>query len=710
MPVQSLASDPVLRKALPPHSPRMGVPTPAPAPGPAPWLCVAAVLEQDKEQGMGSHMMNALNQLMWCEGQPGAVPTVWWNSCPACSHDSTVNSWEWWFEPTGGAQAAALLERARRKQASAKTRIGGKRAAAAAPGGAGGAGGLLCPAWTAANFPSELQGLRMGREPPARGKAVGDDTDWEKLFPGTGVRDMRPVPFLSTSFGVHREANSYTAASMTPTRRKLAHRLLAQYVRPRADALGALLAEFEAAHFAGRSLVIAVHVRATDHVFEFKADTMVFLAAYFKAVDALLAQHAAEHAGKIVSIFVASDNQEAVNGFVKRYGQRGNVEVCFSPAPRAEKFDSFGWVSGEDDAKKRQVGTGIFQDAWLMSKAHHLVHWDSAVVKLAAMLNPELVSHYLPGPDEKTDDGKQMTAAAVQKIMQLREQREQGALRWAAGLPRCAAPADCPRARELCTKHFVGVGPVEGRCMPVDEGNERNLRNIFLDNEANVRDAYVGTIEEQLRAVRRAVPSLDPEADTANLQTAPDKVAFKPPSAQDFKDMAMDGPATLFRVFTIDEHYAKFAQVKRDTDAWGMRNKISLLEGKGRIAPLPEPTTKLDKWVWEVLGMLAQLGAYPPYMDAAEYPAFCPGGTQQTFCGTEVCAKGNGHVSLSRSNGWVPLVCKYLKELPGVVRTQHLHYAMGDGPLAAALKDSPGYTVDNFTRQCKATGVFSPDE
>jgi len=659
---------------------------------------------------MGSHMMNALNQLLWCEGQPGAVPTVWWNGCPACSADSAVNSWEWWFEPTGGEQAEALLERARRKewarrkQAPAKTRIGGERAAAAA---AGGAGGLLCPAWTAGNFPSELQGLRMGREPPARGKleAVGEDTDWEKLFPGTGVREMRPAPFLSTSFGVHREANSYTAASMTPTRRKLAHRLLAQYVRPRADTLGALLAEFEAAHFAGRSLVIAVHVRATDHVFEFKADTMVFLKAYFKAVDALVAEHAGK--GKIISVFVASDNQQAVDGFVKRYGQRGNVEVCFSPAPRAEKFDSFGWVSGGDDAQKRQTGSGIFQDAWLMSKAHHLVHWDSAVVKLAAMLNPELVSHYLPGPDELTDDGKQMTAAAVQEIMQLREQREQSVLRWAAGLPRCTAPADCPRARELCMKHFVGVGPAEGRCMPVDGGDEPTLRNIFQSSEAGFVDAYVGTIEEQLRAVRRALPSLDPEADAANLQTAADKVAFRPPSAKDFKDMAMDGYATLFRVFAIEEHYAKFAQVKRDTDVWGLRNKISLLEGKGRIAPLPEPTAKLDKWVWEVLGMMGALGTYPPYMDAAEYPAFCPGGTQQTFCGTEVCAKGNGHVSLSKSNGWVPLVCKYLKELPGVVRIQHVHYAMGDGPLLSALKDNPGYTVDNFTRQCKATGIFN---
>ena len=59
-----------------------------------------------------------------------------------------------------------------------------------------------------------------------------------------------------------------------------------------------------------------------------------------------------------------------------------------------------------------------------MSKASHLVHWDSAVGKLAAFLNPDLRSHYLPGPDEYLDGGRQLTADNISRLIDDREEQE----------------------------------------------------------------------------------------------------------------------------------------------------------------------------------------------------------------------------------------------------------------------------------------------
>ena len=77
-------------------------------------------------------------------------------------------------------------------------------------------------------------------------------------MPGLEVgKGLAALELLQTSFGVHRSNHGYEPASVTPTRRKIARRLLTKYVRP-AHSLARRIAEFEEAHFRGR-LVIAVH-------------------------------------------------------------------------------------------------------------------------------------------------------------------------------------------------------------------------------------------------------------------------------------------------------------------------------------------------------------------------------------------------------------------------------------------------------------------
>jgi hypothetical protein len=417
------------------------------------FACVAAVFEADTHIGMASVLLTTLEQLRWCEALPGAVPTVFWSGCAACADDSAagevVDSWPQWFEPVNAAQVRALDG-----------------------GGAGGAGGAgrasqppLCPAQNKLGFPL-----------PAQRRGLWPETDGDYL------------PLLSAAYGNHSEATSYFAAGMTPQRRQLAHRLLSQYCKL-APPLQKQVDAFAAKHFAGRAAVIAVHVRATDHVYEFKQDNMVFMAAYFERVDALLAQLATQQAAavavgsssspekKVVCIFVAADNDEAVRQVEKRYGARRGIDVVHTAAPRSQSMGSIDWVMPSAAEGRRATGDGIFLDAWLLSKASHLVHWDSAVSKLAAFLNPDLQSHYIPGPDELGAGGVQLTAADITAQTQRRSAKEQQALERASAARPCGAHEDCASAGggadgkvEFCAWVQASVRrPVELRCVPCAE-------------------------------------------------------------------------------------------------------------------------------------------------------------------------------------------------------------------------------------------------
>ena len=391
---------------------RQGLHTRPTAPPPAaPFACIAAIDERNADIGMASHLLETLGALEFCENLPGAVPAVFWSGCLMCAKDGS-DAWAGWFEPVNSAALARLP--------------GGVRGGAAV---ARGGRQPLCPA-------------------PAFQRARG------------GQR------LLGKGFGVHPQSD-YTPCAVTPERRQHASRQLKQYVRL-APALRRQVEAFERAHFAGRA-VITVHVRATDHVFEFAEDNMVFLTAYYTQVDALVAQLRSD--GKRVRIFIASDNDEAVAAFVQRYGAE---TVVATDAPRVKKFAERSWIVGKSAKQRHDIGAGIFMDAWLLSKGLHMVHWDSAVCALAAYLSPQMQSHYLPSPDEVDAKGKHHTAASIRACTRARSAKERRALAEAARLRRCQSHADCQpvspvdgkAARTFCGKVYTSADqPAELRCV-----------------------------------------------------------------------------------------------------------------------------------------------------------------------------------------------------------------------------------------------------
>ena len=402
------------------HSPRRTRWAIAATATPAPWPCIAAISEAVADIGMASHLLNTLSALEYCEDTdvPGAVPGVFWSGCLMCAKDGS-DAWTGWFEPVNSAALARIP--------------GGMRggAAVAARGGRQ----PLCPA------PFFLE---------ARG----------------GQR------LLGKGFGVHPHNEGYLPCAATPERRQHANRLLKRYVRL-APALRRQVEAFERAHFAGHT-VLSVHVRATDHVFEFAEDNLVFMDAYFKQVDKLVAQLRDAPGGKKVRIFIAADNDEAVEAFVKRYGAE---TVVFTDAPRVKKFSDRSWIVGTTAEQRHTIGAGIFMDAWLLSKGEHMVHWDSAVCVLAAYLSPGMHSHYLPSPDEVDAEGKHHTAASIEACTRKRSAGERRTLAALARLRKCKSHADCRSFNAFATRSFCGKAhtssgqPAEMRCFECKENN-----------------------------------------------------------------------------------------------------------------------------------------------------------------------------------------------------------------------------------------------
>ena len=61
--------------------------------------------------------VTSIDQLAWCELQPGAVLHAHWEGCPMCSGDagSGTNNWGHWFAPVGddSARVSRLLREAK---------------------------------------------------------------------------------------------------------------------------------------------------------------------------------------------------------------------------------------------------------------------------------------------------------------------------------------------------------------------------------------------------------------------------------------------------------------------------------------------------------------------------------------------------------------------------------------------------------------------
>jgi hypothetical protein len=283
---------------------------------------------------------------------------------------------------------------------------------------------------------------------------------------------------------------------VTPPLRALVNGALRRHVRL-APRLQRAVDEFAARHLRGH-FVISVHVRATDHVFEFASNDSVRscgvamecgLAAYYRAIDEVLEQRRREATDqRPTRIFVASDNNEAIRNLTRRYGEDAVVHHATADSLRtSDTFDSGGrgWVSlvRTKQVDRTQLVDAVLVDMWLLAQGDHLVHWDSALPKMACYLNPAIISHYLPGPDEHAfADGSPLNASAVRRRT---AEHAQAQLRAIASVsarvdePQCAGHASCsPEA--FCAMLLLSASrPPEGRCVPCSDMRQSAWRLLL---------------------------------------------------------------------------------------------------------------------------------------------------------------------------------------------------------------------------------------
>jgi hypothetical protein len=407
-----------------------------------PWACYAAVDDENQRIGVGSMLLYALDALLWCETQPGAVPTVYWNGCTFCPND-VDNAWDLWFEPVG-------KQHGKQQPLSAH----------------------LCPA-PALVVPGAVRWNRnFVGAPEAR-----------ELFEQPDLKRVSNI--LSTYFGVHSlSGNPDGMAGVTPPLRAMVNGALRRHVRlvPR---LQRVVDEFAARQLHGH-FVVAVHIRATDHVYEFAQESGVpcgiamtcGLAPYYRAIDEVLAQRRrwASRAGdeRPTRIFAAADNNEAIRNLTARYGE--DVVVHFRGADSvrsSDSFDSHGngweWRVWTQTAGQAKLVDAALIDTWLLAQGDHIVHWDSALPKLAEFLNLDMVDHYVPGPDETADDATPLDAAALRSRTAERAEAEQRAVSSVAALadaPPCAGHASCGADHFCALLLLDAAAPPQGRCVP----------------------------------------------------------------------------------------------------------------------------------------------------------------------------------------------------------------------------------------------------
>eukprot|EP00658_Telonema_sp_P-2_P059722 TRINITY_DN48858_c0_g1_i1.p1 TRINITY_DN48858_c0_g1~~TRINITY_DN48858_c0_g1_i1.p1 ORF type:complete len:486 (+),score=41.75 TRINITY_DN48858_c0_g1_i1:208-1665(+) len=159
----------------------------------------------------------------------------------------------------------------------------------------------------------------------------------------------------------------------------------------------------------GNTTVIGVHLRGTDHAVELPGTKLLPLADYIHEVETLL-----ESVAGACKIFVASDSQEGVDVFKKRFGE----QVVSAALKRPAQYEPLRVVTpagGEgiseeviqkfqndvtlhtahysSDTSPLEKGEGVLFDMLLLGRCHHLVHYISSVALFVMLMNPAIVSH-----------------------------------------------------------------------------------------------------------------------------------------------------------------------------------------------------------------------------------------------------------------------------------------------------------------------------
>lgn len=155
------------------------------------------------------------------------------------------------------------------------------------------------------------------------------------------------------------------------SREKAAH-LIKKYIKIKQD-IETEVADFRAQFFKD-NYIIGVHYRATDKLFEApKVDLEV--------VEQVIHQHIKNHLSKTVKIFLATDDREAKDFFVRRF--KDKVIYCntrYSSGLTGSHYLHRGYLSGKE----------ALIDCLLLSQCHLLIRTSSNLSAASAFFNPKI--------------------------------------------------------------------------------------------------------------------------------------------------------------------------------------------------------------------------------------------------------------------------------------------------------------------------------
>lgn len=148
------------------------------------------------------------------------------------------------------------------------------------------------------------------------------------------------------------------------------------------------------------AVCLGVHVRfAQGHSCEVPGGALPELQNYFNEVDALLQKHDHEN----VKIYVATDSNQALEAFKKRYPNLLHIDA-FRASGREDPHliyeNTDYWLTHPEEWHRRKPGFAggvpVLYDCLLLARCDYLIHTTSNVSSFAAFFNPLIKSVYIP--------------------------------------------------------------------------------------------------------------------------------------------------------------------------------------------------------------------------------------------------------------------------------------------------------------------------
>jgi len=220
--------------------------------------------------GFGAILLHTFDHINLCL-KLGAKPTVFWRQCGTiCPKDPKVNAWELYFEPIN----PNIVENAGRVVCL---------------------GGFNGPDW------SWITELRESHKTYKDFKEA-----YSKRQPKESI--------VNFSFQQRVKNGFYGEGLITPEIKFKTHHLIRKFIQVQPKIQNKVEVFFNK-KLAGK-VVLAVHIRGTDHYIETDESRLTPLTAYIENTKKIMANNPL-----INAIFVASDNNESIKEFVKEFGQ-----------------------------------------------------------------------------------------------------------------------------------------------------------------------------------------------------------------------------------------------------------------------------------------------------------------------------------------------------------------------------------------------------